>query len=188
MAASSALLLALASLSSPELVEPLASQGDLALLALAARIAALVVPAEEQNDLGSVRVAEDPKQHSFLLALLGIRRLGEHALDLGGGMSDSELEEAFSKLLPPLGPADVNPPVTENVLQSGHERSQLDVGQVGFHPLLDRAAAVIILEELDRELAGTHPEDGSGEAEVQPLTSCPRLGSRLGNAAVIRKL
>src|ERR1017187_4673113 len=76
-------------------------------------------------------------------------------------MADPELEEPFPELLAPLCLTDVDPAVTQHVLEPGQEGGQLKVRQIGVHPLFDWTPAVIVLEELDGELSGAHRRDHS---------------------------
>jgi hypothetical protein len=160
--ASPTLPLALEGLACFEYDEASASERDLALLTLVTRVARLVVTVQEQHDLPPVGVAEDTKQDLLTLGCLAARRrAGEHVLDLGRRVADAELEEPFPELLAPLCPTDVDPAMTQHVLEAGHECGQLKVSQVGIHPLFDWTPGVIVLEELDGELAGAHRRDHS---------------------------
>src|ERR1017187_1565073 len=93
-------------------------------------------------------------------------------------MADAELEEPFAELLAPLCLTDVDPAASQHVFEAGYERGKLKVGQIGVHPLFDWTPAVIVLEELDGELAGTHWRDdtrrnGQNCCRGRRRTSCP---------------
>src|ERR1039457_6592457 len=93
-------------------------------------------------------------------------------------MADAELEEPFAELLAPLCLTAVDPAASQHVFEAGCERGKLKAGQIGVHPLFDWTPAVIVLEELDGELAGTHWRDdtrrnGQNCCRGRRRTSCP---------------
>jgi|ERR1017187_5099941 hypothetical protein len=58
-------------------------------------------------------------------------------------MADAELEEPFPELLAPFCLTDVDPAVTQHVLEAGKEHGQLNVRQIRVHPLFDWTPALI---------------------------------------------
>jgi hypothetical protein len=135
----------------------------ISLLPALLRVGALVVAAQEQNDLLPVEVHEHPEQHLLRLAIDLGRLASEHAGNLVGVVAHSELVESLAERLQPLGPDEVDPSDREHPIDGGVEGDELEVGENVDEPL-ERDGPVVGLEGLrcpvarhaSRKLHGWH--------------------------------
>lgn len=84
-------------MTAPVVREPAPRLGDLTLLAFGARVGALVVAAQQQDQAVVVRVAEHAQQDALVPRLVA-RGLAERSQDLPG-MAQAELEQTVAELL-----------------------------------------------------------------------------------------
>lgn len=138
------------SLTVPVVGEPPSGLGNLTLLALDARIGALVVASEQQDQPFAVRMAEDAQQDSLVSRFVA-RRLAERPQDLAGIVAQAELEEAVAELLAVGTAADTNPLGLEDLGHRDTDRAALLWGQLLPQPAQDRLIAVSVGIEIERE-------------------------------------
>lgn len=90
------------------------------------------------------------------------RGAAEHRVDLRRRVAHAELEQAVAELLSPLARAHVEAVVAEHVLERREQRGQLEIGEVVVHPLLDGAAAAVVLKEF-KGGQPRHRREGTGQ-------------------------
>jgi hypothetical protein len=83
---------------SPEVCETFPGDVNLSLLALRARVSALVVATKQEHDPITVGVAEDAQEDPFAARLIA-GRLAEISKYLGGVVAQAKLEQTVAELL-----------------------------------------------------------------------------------------
>lgn len=109
-----------------EVDQPAARLRDLSLLAALARVRALVVAAEQQNEAVAVHVAEDAQQDALPLRLVA-GGLATRSQDLAGVIAEPQLEEAVAALLA-VGAAQTPMPLTSKISRSATPIARRCVG------------------------------------------------------------
>jgi hypothetical protein len=135
--------------------EPFPSKLNFSTLAPGAGISRLVVASEQENELFTVSVAEDPKEdpvwvarrRTLALPLRAPARLN-HCAQVP---SKPELEESTPELLAKLGPAHTNTEVLEDFVHGVPDRPALARSELLLQPPSDGLVACFVLVELNME-------------------------------------
>lgn len=130
--------------------EPTAGLADLTLLALRARVGALVVAAEQKDEPVAVSVAEHTQQDALAPRFVTCR-LAERPQNLARIVAQSKLEETVAELPAVGAAADADAFLLEDLCHRDADRSSLRRRQFLAEPTQDRLVAGGIGVELEGE-------------------------------------
>lgn len=156
--------------------EPGAGELDLGVLSPGRWVLALVVPADEEDEPVTVRVAEDPEKDPTRLFGSDQRHLAEVA-------PQAELEQATADLLAELGSAYSDSEPLQDLVHRVSERPPLRRSELLPEPAPDRLVSVLVLVELQLVL-----DHGAGSQHAALSLDVERQGELPGVPASLTQL